>query len=179
MSPFYLPIFLLLLLHKSSITTASSIIEQTCRRCAQTDPALNYNLCVGLLNSNPNSRNADLSGLGVISLSITRAKSIQIQSTIQNLMKSNPSSKYVRECLTVCLELYTDATSLLSDSMRAIQSGRISDARTWISAAMDAGTTCADGFEERGLVSPLKKRNDEYRSRVLIPLAIAALLDGN
>ncbi|KAH0462172.1 hypothetical protein IEQ34_009747 [Dendrobium chrysotoxum] len=173
----FFSLFFLLLLHQSSIVSGS-IVEKTCNRCVKIDQGFDYNLCVSLLNSNPNSRNADLSGLGVISLDIAGAKAANIQSTINKLLKSLPGGKkYEKGCLEDCLELYTDAISQLRDSVEAIKARRNDDARTWISAAVDAASTCEDGFQEGGLKSPLNKQNDEYLKTILIPLDIAALLD--
>ncbi|XXG51011.1 hypothetical protein AAC387_Pa02g4882 [Persea americana] len=67
---------------------------------------------------------------------------------IKWLMESGRFDAYDRDCLDVCLELYTDAKSTLRDSPKSLEEKSYSDANEWMSAVMDFAVTCEDGFRE-------------------------------
>ncbi|KAG0490339.1 hypothetical protein HPP92_007202 [Vanilla planifolia] len=156
---------------------AADIVNETCKSCAAGDPELNYQLCLSIFNSVPSSHQADLEGLALIAIDVTTKKAKQVLGDIDNLSKHGPIDRATKQCLDTCKESYADAVDGLKESAVSIKSGHIDDARTLLSAAFDAGSTCEQGFEELKIKSPLSKDNDEYTSVGRISLAVAALLD--
>lgn len=61
-----------------------------------------------------------------------------------------------------CLELYSDSRETLKQAAKDYKARRYVDANVEVSSVADAATTCEDGFKEKeGVVSPLKKRDDD------------------
>ncbi|XVF11947.1 hypothetical protein REPUB_Repub08aG0072400 [Reevesia pubescens] len=101
---------------------------------------------------------------------------LSIQVAITHLSNLSSSLKSLNDlhsqpALKDCMNLFDDALSRLNDSISAMKVGsgkdlvltkeKISDIRTWISAAMSDQETCNDGLEEMGLTVA-----DEVKSQV-------------
>ncbi|KAK1326756.1 hypothetical protein QJS10_CPA01g02864 [Acorus calamus] len=161
-------LLLLLLLYQSS----ANLIRDTCKTGARADPNIKYDFCVRSLESDPRSHNAhDLHGLCEASIDLTIRNATRARARAQELMKKARES-VARACLSDCMDLYADAVSKLRDSEKAIRSKRYGDANVWISSAMDAPTTCEDGFREESLRSPLSRENSDVFGLSAITLAI-------
>ncbi|XP_031277620.1 putative invertase inhibitor [Pistacia vera] len=160
------------------LITAHDLVHQTCKKCAQNDPNLNYNFCVTSLEAVPSSHCADLRQLGMISINLTRRNVTNTRSYINELLKNKKSDPFMSSCLTDCYELYSDAISTLQQAIKDYKSKQYEDANFEISSVMDASTTCEDGFkEQKGLVSPLTKRNNNSFQLSVIALSIINMLD--
>ncbi|OUZ99185.1 Pectinesterase inhibitor domain [Macleaya cordata] len=154
------------------------IISDTCQKAAASDPNLKYDFCVSSLQANPKSKTADLLGLGVISMELSSSNATYISSYIGKLLKDGQgvdpkAKKYLQDCL----ELYSDAIVDVQDAIKALNARDFMQANTQMSAAMDASTTCEEGFkEEKGLVSPLAKEDNDFFQLTAISLAITNLV---
>ncbi|KAI6707467.1 hypothetical protein NL676_010429 [Syzygium grande] len=80
------------------------------------------------------------------------------------------------DCLRDCLELYSDASKTLVGAIGALMVGKYGVASMGVSAAMEAATTCEDGFEERGEVCALTEENYDLFQLCDIALCIIRLL---
>lgn len=92
-------------------------------------------------------------------------------------MKQESKNTFKKKCLSTCEEIYDDAVSQLDDAAKSIDSGRIKDARTVLSASFDAAETCEECFTDGNIQSPLTKDDAYYTGVARVPLALAALLD--
>ncbi|XXG51013.1 hypothetical protein AAC387_Pa02g4883 [Persea americana] len=165
--------FLLSLLFLQTPSCEADLIQDTCKEVSSKDPNINYNFCITALQSDPRSTTADLAGLGTISIQLTMAVVNKTGAHAQQLIKSGTFDSYDRQCLDVCLELYYDATSTLTDSLKALEEKSYDDANIWVSSVMDVSGTCEDSFKEReGHGSPLTEENDYLFQLSAIVLAI-------
>lgn len=160
----------------------SDIVEQSCMQAAKGDPNLDYNFCVASLKSNPKSQNAtSLEELVFISVeqSLSNATKIFVPKVL-DLLKGKNIDKFKKNCLESCLELYNDSISSLNDAVKDVNSKDFEKANLDLSSALDAPSTCEDGFKEKtGAVSPLTTENNVFSQLNLIPLAFTAKLSRN
>ncbi|KAL5799082.1 hypothetical protein ACOSQ2_003902 [Xanthoceras sorbifolium] len=178
---FYFSLSLLLLFFFSSIfhatSSAHNLVRETCKKCAENDPTLDYKFCVASLESIPRSHNTSLHQLGIISITLTRSNVTHTRSYIKKLLKQQKKKKkydpFIRVCLRDCLDLYSDAIPTLKQAVKDYKSKHYEDANILVSSVMDASTTCEDGFhEKKGVVSPLTKRNNDTFQLSAIALSI-------
>lgn len=157
----------LVLLH--STMGSNDLIRLSCKKAAASDPNLRY---VASLEAIPQSHGADLEQLVAITLNLTISNATSITSTISKLLVEKQFDKYAKECLEDCLELYSDADLTLQDAVGAFKAKDYGKANIEISSAMDASSTCEDGFlEKKGEVYPLKRENDHFCQLNIISLA--------
>ncbi|KAK4749571.1 hypothetical protein SAY87_027020 [Trapa incisa] len=154
------------------------LIRETCRKVALNDSNVRYGFCAAALQSAPNSLCADsLRKLGFISVKLVRVNITSTRCYIKYLLRDKKVDPYVRSRLDDCLELYSDALPTVKQAVKDYQSKRYRDANVEVSSVIDAATTCEDGFEEKeGLVSPLKKRNDDVFKLSALALTIINML---
>lgn len=171
----FLPLFLLF-----STITATNLISETCKKCAKNDANLSYKFCVTSLQAAPNSSSANLRQLGLISMKLVQHNVTDTKHFIKQLLKNKNLDKFVRVYLDDCLELYTDAVPTIKQAIKDYKSKHNRDANIRLSAVSGASTTCEDGFEERpGLVSPLKKRDNDMFQLSAIALAIINMVSSS
>lgn len=174
----FLPLFLLL---SSTFTpiTANNLISETCKKAAQNDPNLSYKFCLTSLQAAPNSPGADLRQLGLISMKLVQHNVTNTSRYIKHLLKNKQLDKFVRAGLYDCLDLYTDAKPTIKQAIKDYRMKHNEDANILVSSIVDASTTCEDGFEERQLVSPLTKRNNETFQLCIIALSIINMVSSS
>ncbi|KAI3800856.1 hypothetical protein L1987_28955 [Smallanthus sonchifolius] len=161
---------------------AQDLIHDTCKTSSQQDPNVKLAFCTTSLQAAPASHCADLKGLGMMSIRLTRYNITDTRCYIKQLLKNNTKKldPYVKACLDDCFELYSDAISGIKQAMKSYSSKRYFDANVQISSVMDATTTCEDGFKQRkGVVSPLTKRNDATFQLSAIVLSIMNILQSS
>ncbi|PIA44331.1 hypothetical protein AQUCO_01700138v1 [Aquilegia coerulea] len=122
-------------------TAPGDLISKTCQN------AVNEELCVQTLRADPNSKQADASGLAKIAIKLALANATAISDQVKKLLATT-TGHYEKTRLTDCNENYATAIDQLEDSLAAINSNGINDATTWVQAAMTDSETCEDGFEE-------------------------------
>ncbi|KAI6702879.1 hypothetical protein NL676_012015 [Syzygium grande] len=171
-------VFFLTSLHAASADGgANCVIHETCQKCAQEDPTnVSYKFCVASLESNPNSRRADLRGLGLISIKLLRHNVTGTRAYAKKLLKSKKMDPFIKACLQDCLELYSDAVPTLKEAIRAYKDEKYRDVNIDLSSVMDASTTCEDGFTEKGAASPLAERNKDEFQLSALALSIVTIL---
>ncbi|KAK1408903.1 hypothetical protein QVD17_41042 [Tagetes erecta] len=180
-SYFSLTLFLFSLFFLSSIN-GQDLIYNTCKTSSQQDPNVKFQFCTTSLQAAPASHCADLKGLGMMSIRLTRYNLTDTRCYIKRLLKNNTKilDPYVKSCLVDCFELYSDAISDIKDAMKSYNSKQFFDANVRISSVMDATTTCEDGFKQkRGVVSLLTKRNDATFQLSAITLSIMNILQNS
>ncbi|KAK1308189.1 hypothetical protein QJS10_CPA09g00012 [Acorus calamus] len=90
---------------------------------------------------------------------------------------ASSNDSYINQCLSDCLNEYSDAVNNLRQSSTALEEQSYMDANEFVSAAMTDSDTCEDAFGEKpGYESPLTERNDYFAKLCSNSLAIAKLL---
>ncbi|XP_022135283.1 putative invertase inhibitor [Momordica charantia] len=156
----------------STITT-SNIIQETCKRSADSTPNLSYNFCVASLESDDRSRCADLHKLGLIAMDLMRHNITSTRRDIRKLLRNKKLDQFVKARLDDCLELYSDAVPILKEAKRCYKEKKYVDANVKVSSVMEAPSTCEDGFRDKeGLVSPLTEKNKNVFRLAALTLSI-------
>ncbi|KAI3787462.1 hypothetical protein L1987_41949 [Smallanthus sonchifolius] len=179
-SYFSLALFLFSLFFLS--INGQDLIYNTCKTSSQEDPNVKLHFCTTSLQAAPASHCADLRGLGMMSIRLTRYNLTDTRCYIKRLLKNDTKihDPYVKSCLDDCFELYSNAISGIKQAMKSYNSKRFFDANVQISSVMDATTTCEDGFKQRkGVVSPLTERNDATFQLSAITLSIMNILQSS
>ncbi|XP_071699554.1 putative invertase inhibitor [Rutidosis leptorrhynchoides] len=174
---FSLP-FLLYFLFFISMINGQNLIYDTCKTSSKQDPNVNLQFCTTSLQAAPASHCANLEGLGMMSIRLTRYNVTDTRCYIKQLLKNNTKiDPYVKSCLNDCFELYSDAIPGIKNAMKSYSSKHYFDANVQISSVMDATTTCEDGFKQKkGVVSPLTKRNRATFELSAIALSIMNII---
>lgn len=168
-----LVLLLLLLLHLPS--SPAAFLEETCRSITASRRDLTSDACISSLAADPSSRSADLHGLALIAAQLSITNATQAAARVQQLIDATPEAK-ASDCLSVCLDVYSDATDHLRDAVAGIESGNYRDAVTFLSAAVDAAENCEDAFGDDGISSPMVGEDEAFELVVKIALAIVAAL---
>ncbi|KAF3448195.1 hypothetical protein FNV43_RR08908 [Rhamnella rubrinervis] len=160
---------------------ASDLVHGSCTKASKSDPNLSYQFCVSTLESNPKIHTAEtIQDLFEISLRLTISNASDVVSRVSKLLKGNKFDSFAKLCLRDCLELYSNAVSSLKEALCDFKSKDLYSVNVEISSAMDASTTCEDGFKERkGVVSPLTKENSVFFQLTAISLAFTTMIMHN
>lgn len=182
--PFSLFLLILFSLPKCSISINSDLIHQSCQKVAKTDPNLSYKFCVDALESDPKSENAtSIEDLALVSIDLTISNATKIRSFVSKILKGEKppvlADPRARLCLKDCLQIYSDAIYDLHKARQNFRARDFASVGVEISAAMDAPSTCEDGFGEmKGRpVSPLTLVNQAFFQWTAISLSFSIMSD--
>ncbi|XP_062119484.1 pectinesterase inhibitor-like [Humulus lupulus] len=170
----------------SNLVSSQEIINQTCTKCADLSEVFSYNFCAASLHNVPISHAiTNLQGLALVAMELAldyaSATVVTIEKILDNSINDSTTTgldPFSSMCLNDCLELYSDAVTTLVDAIEAFMNQNYETARVWLSAVMEASSTCEEGFKERGeeVESPLVKENYRLFQLCDIALCIATLL---
>lgn len=167
-----LAVLLLFLLVSSR---AASTLDDTCKSVSASNRDVGYDYCVKFFQASKGSATADKRGLAVIATKIIRAAAVNTGKRITTI-KASHGDKRIQGPLADCDELYSSAVDQLDAAARGIESGKLQDTLTNLSAAADAPQTCEEGFRELGVSSPLAADDFEFSKECSIALAVTNML---
>ncbi|KAK3016758.1 hypothetical protein RJ639_006431 [Escallonia herrerae] len=152
-------------------------INTTCKQCASKSIIFDYSFCLTSLQTVPVSHVTDVPGLAIIAMELALGNATATISTIESMLSGGAFDPFARQCLLDCLELYSDAVSVLEQSAAAFLEGQFDTANLLMSAVMEAAVTCEVGFSEKeGEVTPLTEENYDLFELSDIALCIINLL---
>ncbi|GAB2212145.1 hypothetical protein Droror1_Dr00025494 [Drosera rotundifolia] len=154
------------------------LVQETCAKVAKSDPTVNINFCISVLNGDSSGRTAvSIEQLELASLKLGIANATSVRARVKALLtQTGQFDPYSVTCLKDCLELYSDATYTLQQAVGDIKARDYMKANQDVSAAMGNSDTCEDQFGEKGKTSPLKKENGLFSQLTAISLAITNML---
>ncbi|KAG7026059.1 hypothetical protein SDJN02_12557, partial [Cucurbita argyrosperma subsp. argyrosperma] len=165
------------LITRSVSNTDTPLIHKTCNKIVRQDPNVSFNFCLTSLQfAIKHSYYVDLRRLGLLSIGLVCSNVTNTYHFITELIRNKNLDSSIKLCLVDCLELYSDAISTMKLAMRNYRLRRYNDANVAISAVMDAAETCENGFKEKKVNSPLKKRDEDVFELGAIVLAIMSML---
>ncbi|XP_043710625.1 pectinesterase inhibitor-like [Telopea speciosissima] len=171
---FLLPLALSLSLLNPFQAKAVDIIAHTC------DHSVFRDLCLTTLRSNLNSKNADLKGLGVISIQNTMATATNVSSQISALLNVTIDDPFIQQCLSDCSQSYVEAIDQLVNSLASLEIKNYNDVNKALSASMTAVELCQDSFSaEPGHVPLLRDSNTKFTQLCSNALSITNQLAGS
>ncbi|KAL3737849.1 hypothetical protein ACJRO7_019387 [Eucalyptus globulus] len=166
--------------HLTMSAKTMDIINLTCEKCSRESPVFNYTFCSESLQAVPVSHFTNLQGLGIISMELALLNASTTISSIEKMLRNGSLDPFQLGCLRDCKDLYLDASKTLVDATGAFMVGHYGIANMQMSAAMEAATTCEDGFEEReGEACPLTKENYDLFQLCDIALCIIRSLSSS
>ncbi|XP_047325024.1 pectinesterase inhibitor-like [Impatiens glandulifera] len=161
-----------IILFSLSFTSASSLVSKVC------GITQNPSQCNQVLGSNPRAAEADLKGLGYISIDIALSNAKQSFGYVSSLVNTT-TDPTLKGRYDTCAENYDDTVDRLSQCKTFLDNGDISSFQTYVSAAFTDIDTCVDSFEgPPAAPAKLDVVNKKASGLVDIVLAVGALLDG-
>ncbi|KAL6220886.1 hypothetical protein ACLB2K_008639 [Fragaria x ananassa] len=149
-----LSILLLLLSHSSAArkptSTTSHLVRTSCQHASYP------NLCLHTLSTSPAQTPRDLAQAAVaVSLSRARKVSAFLSQLSHTSSSSSSTPKRQRVALGDCVEQVSDSVDELKRTLEELHHlheetfrWQMSNAQTWVSAALTNDDTCLDGFQE-------------------------------
>ncbi|XP_020694931.1 putative invertase inhibitor [Dendrobium catenatum] len=169
------PLLLLLLLLLHLPSSSATLLEDTCRSITASRSDLTPDICISSLSTDPSSRSADLHGLALIATHLSIVNATSTAAKVQKLIDEGPEPK-TSDCLSVCLDVYSDAADHLREASAGIESRNYPDAVTFLSAAVDAAENCEDAFGDENMNSPMAEDDRGFERMAKIALAIVSTL---
>ncbi|KAK2976832.1 hypothetical protein RJ640_014616 [Escallonia rubra] len=128
-----------LTLANASVKSSSQLISEVCSKVP------NSALCLEALKSDPRSANADLVGLGRISIDLTKAATKTTYELINSLLNKT-SDRRLRGRYDFCSVCYGRAVNDLDDSEKSLSSGKYLELNNFAAAALEEKDLCEDNF---------------------------------
>ncbi|KAJ7973319.1 putative Pectinesterase inhibitor [Quillaja saponaria] len=152
--------------------TNPTLIIQACSLALQKDQ------CKRILESDPESKGADIHGLAKIALKQASTSATNLSKQIKQLLNKE-SDRKVKQSLNDCSDNYEDIIDKLKDSMAAIDTTSYNDVNTWVTAAMSNAESCEQGFKDQNVQkSPIIQMNANFHQLCSVSLAITNVLAG-
>ncbi|KAI3949401.1 hypothetical protein MKW92_016220 [Papaver armeniacum] len=174
-------VFLVLNFH----SVKGDLISDVCKYATKNTKAdlftLEYDYCVTSLSANAKSKNADLRGLGVISMQTCLQNATSIHSYIGKIFNDGKTRPDIKPIITFCLDLYSDAIRSVQKATASFKSKDYRSANTQLNVALDDSLMCEYGFreillDESPVVSPFTKQNGDFFRLAGISIAITNMV---
>ncbi|KAK2971018.1 hypothetical protein RJ640_025792 [Escallonia rubra] len=129
-----------LTLANASVKSSSQLISEVCSKVP------NSALCLEAFKSDPRSANADLVGLGRISIDLTKSATKTTYELINSLLNKT-SDRRLRGRYDFCSVCYGRAVNDLDDSEKSLSSGKYLELNNFAAAALGENDLCEDNFD--------------------------------
>jgi pectinesterase inhibitor-like protein len=162
---------LLILLTLLALSSAS-VLQDTCRRFGGADT---YDICIEFFKANKDSATADKRNLAIIATGIASATAVDTRKRIATL-KAGEKDPKIQQAIAYCDNMYSRAVGLFDKAANGISSGKLGDAVTSLSSALDIPQYCDDEFLKAGAKSPFDAENFKFGVQCTITLDVTKLL---
>lgn len=148
--------------------TGANLIATACQHSGQRD------LCITSLESDPNTHDADLTGLALIALRLASSNASDISEFAKVLFKDSTLEPSVQDGAGECLDHYLDAAEQLDDSIAALLAKAYKDVDVWVKVAIGDADQCDTAL--KGKESTMGPKNEVFRQLCNNALAITKVL---
>lgn len=100
-------------------------------------------LCHSVLDTDPQSQNADLKGIAVIAVNIAAGNATLVLADMKQFLQAT-SDPIQQKALQTCVQVYTDIIPKLKVAAESIKNNKYSEAGTVLEAAMGVPAKCDD-----------------------------------
>ena len=104
------------------------------------------------------------------------SKTINVKGIVETILKSKKYAPGTESTIRTCVKLYDDANGSLNEALMSVKSGDYRSANVHLSAALDAPSTCEDGFKEKHTTFPVTNENNVLFQKIVILLAFTNML---
>ncbi|CAN6240660.1 unnamed protein product [Urochloa humidicola] len=173
---------LIFLLACSTTSSNASVVHDVCHSMTNTRYkkhfVISYDYCVAFFQANKGSSTADQRGLAAIAARMIAATAKSTVNRIADL-RADEKSKDHLDCLGACNKVYSGAVDEIGKAAKGIASGTaraLGDAATSLATALDAPSTCEEGFQKIRQPSPLHAEDAKFFKDVAIALFVTGTL---
>ncbi|CAL5030366.1 unnamed protein product [Urochloa decumbens] len=172
----------LIFLLACSMPSDASVVDDVCHTLTNPRykrPVVSYDYCVAFFQADKGSATADQLGLAAIGARMIAATA---KSTVKRIadLRAHEGSKDRLDCLSKCSKVYSGAVDEIGKAAKGIASGTgeaLGDAGTSLATALDAPSTCEEGFQKIHEPSPLEAEDAKFRKDVSITLFATGTLN--
>lgn len=156
---------------KVNVSAGQGLVQKTCQHVPHIE------LCEKSLVMDPNSGQADMEGLALISLKVALENATETSHHMSKMLNDSTLDPFIEQCLMDCVEQYWDAMDQIEDSLAAVTSKDYHDVNDWVKAAIADADTCELGFTEKpGYESMVTQNNVVLKQLCLNALSIISQL---
>lgn len=164
--------FLLLTLLASFPHFNNASVSDACKAAAASSPNIDLTFCMTSLQSDPTSSSADSLSLAKIAIKLAAKNAKSTKTKIKKLLADAAYGDITPEIHT-CRSLYSRMTYNLAVAADALSKPNYDDAKTYLSASLDAPCDCSDAFTKRQ--APPVLSNEDETAKQLTAIALALL----
>jgi pectinesterase inhibitor-like protein len=165
-------VFLLLTLFVSFPHFNNASVLDACKAAAESSSNINLNFCVKSLQSDPTSISADSLGLAKIATELAAKNAKNIKTNIKKLLTNAEYGDMTIE-INTCRSLFSHMIYNLAVAADALSHSNYDDAKTYLSASLDAPCDCDDAFKKQE--APPVLADDDETVKQLTAIALALL----
>ncbi|KAG2693394.1 hypothetical protein I3843_08G090700 [Carya illinoinensis] len=150
----------------------TDLIERACNRSIHKD------FCVNTLKSHSKSKDADLSGLASIAVTLAYQNATNILDELHSLGNNDTSAEpSIQQGVEECKDYYLDAAEQLENSLSALSQKAYHDMNTWLKVAVTDADSCEAAFQ--GQKSKMSHKNRLFRMLANNALTVVKVLVEN
>lgn len=157
-----------------SVSAAPSKLEEVCNNVGGW--YVTPQLCHSVLDTDPQSRTADINGIGVIAANIAYRNATAVLTDMKRFFKAT-SDPVQQKALQTCVKVYTDVIPTLNGAADLIKSRKYGEAESALSAALAVPANCDDATANYPAIRALVDKDDVSFSNVAsVAQAVAGYL---
>ncbi|KAJ1691640.1 hypothetical protein LUZ63_015795 [Rhynchospora breviuscula] len=149
-------------------------VSDACKDAAASSPNVDYNYCVQSLQADPSSSSTGKLGLAKIATNLASQSAQDTKTKVKKLLIDAAYAQYETEIHT-CKSLYSRLVDYLAVAAKGIESSRLADAHTYLSASLDAPGECDEAFSKKQAPAMLANENATAKQLVAIALALVKM----
>ncbi|KAF3332943.1 putative invertase inhibitor [Carex littledalei] len=169
LSPSIVVFFLALLVSFPHFNNATA--SDACKAATRISPTIDLNFCITSLQSDSTSSSTNALGLAKIVVGLASKHAKTTKAKINKMLLDAAYGNIMPEIHT-CRSLYSRMIDYLSTAADGLSSSNYADAKTYLSAALDAPCDCNEAFSKKQAPPVLSNENETVKQLTEISLAL-------